>query len=84
MPSAFTTVAGSIPGLPSARGLMITSFMTASLGLVGRITLAQVAQYIPLPTALAGMGAFIAITVAMASLLQPERAQEHAIERSAS
>ncbi len=81
MPSAFTTAAGRIPGLPSARALMITGFMTSSFGLVGRVTLANVAQVIPLTTALTGMAGLIAISVSMTSVLHPDHAEKYAIVR---
>ncbi len=81
MPSAFTTAAGRIPGLPSARALMITGFMTSSFGLIGRVTLANVAQVIPLTAALLGMAGLIAIAVSMAFVLHPDHADKHAIVR---
>jgi MFS family permease len=81
MPSAFTTAAGRIPGLPSARALMITGFMTSSFGLIGRVALAHVAQAIPLTAALSGMAGLIAIAVSMTYVLHPDHATKHAIVR---
>lgn len=81
MPSAFTSAAGRIPGLPSARALMITGFMTSSFGLIGRVTLAHVAQAIPLTAALSGMAGLITIAVSMTYVLDPAHATKHAIVR---
>ncbi len=81
MPSAFTTAAGRIPGLPSARALMITGFMTSGFGMIGRISLANIAQVVPLPAALAGMALLISISLAMSRVLNPDHAEKHAIVR---
>jgi hypothetical protein len=81
MPSAFTSAAGSIPGLPSARALTVTGMIVAVLGMVGRIAFANLAQLAPLALALTFMGVLVLITVSMTFVLLPERAAQHAIER---
>ncbi len=81
MPSAFTSAAGSIPGLPSARALAFMGVISAVSGMVGRILFANLAQVIPLATALACMGVLVLITVSMTFVLLPERAAQHAIQR---
>ena len=81
MPAAFTTAAGAIPGLPSARALTVTGIVVAVSAMTGRITLALVAQVVPLPIALGCMGALVLAAVSMASVLQPHRAEQHAIRR---
>ncbi len=81
MPAAFTTAAGAIPGLPTARALTVTGIVVAVSAMVGRIALANVAQLVPLPIALGTMGLLVLIAVSMTSVLQPHRAQQHAIRR---
>jgi len=81
MPSAFTSVAGSIPGLPSARALTVTGIVVAISGMVGRILFANLAQAVPLSAALACMGVLVLVTVSMTFVLLPERAEKHAIRR---
>lgn len=81
MPAAFTTAAGAIPGLPSARALSASGMVVALASMTGRISLANVAQVIPLPMALAFMGLFIIVSTSMTFVLQPERAEQHAIRR---
>ena len=81
MPSAFTSAAGSIPGLPSARALAFIGVISAVSGMVGRILFANLAQVIPLATALACMGLLVLVAVSMTFVLLPERAAQHAIQR---
>lgn len=81
MPAAFTTAAGSIPGLPSARALAFSGIVIALSGMVGRIAFANLAQILPLTLALAGMGLLVLVTVSMTFVLVPERAEQHAIRR---
>lgn len=81
MPSAFTSAAGGIPGLPSARALTITGLLIGAFGLAGRLTLATITQVIPLTVALAATGAFVLLTISLSFVLVPERAERHAIRR---
>lgn len=81
MPSAFTTAAGSIPGLPSARALAVTGLIISVGGMIGRVAFAQVAQVVTLSLALTLMGVLVLITVAMTFVLVPARAEQHAIRR---
>lgn len=81
MPSAFTSAAGAIPGLPTARALTITGLVVAAAGMVGRISIANIAQLIPLTTVLLGIGGLVLVTVSMTFVLIPERAAQHAIQR---
>lgn len=79
MPSAFTTAAGAIPGLPTARALTIVGLMVSATSMVGRITMANVAELVPLTAVLLGMGVLVLATVSMSSVLLPDRAERHAI-----
>ena len=81
MPAAFTTAAGAIPGLPTARALMVTGIVVAVSAMIGRVTLANIAQIVPLPIALGTMGLLVLAAVSMTSVLQPQRAEQHAIRR---
>jgi MFS family permease len=81
MPPAFATATGAIPGLPSARALMITGAAAAVLNLFGRIGLAYLAQFASLPIALAVMGGFLIAAAVMSPVLRPERAARLAIVR---
>lgn len=81
MPSAFTSAAGSVPGLPSARALAFQGVVSAVLGMSGRILFANLAQLIALSTALAVMGVLVLVTVSMSGVLLPERAARHRIQR---
>ena len=81
MPSAFTSATGSIPGLPTARALTVVGLVVAGSGMVGRIAVANIAQWIPLTVVLLGMGVLVLITISMTFVLVPERAERHAIQR---
>ena len=81
MPSAFTSAAGAIPGLPSARALTITGLVVAAAGMIGRVAIANLAELIPLTSVLLGMGLLVLVTVSMTFVLVPERAAQHAIQR---
>lgn len=81
MPAAFTTAAGAIPGLPTARALTVTGVVVAVSAMGGRIVLANIAQAVPLPIALGTMGLLVLVAVSMTSVLQPHRAEQHAIRR---
>lgn len=81
MPSAFTSAAGAIPGLPTARALTVVGLVVAASGMVGRIAVANIAQWVPLTTVLLGMGILVLVTLSMTFVLVPERAERHAIQR---
>ena len=81
MPSAFTTAAGAIPGLPAARALTSVGLMVAATSMLGRITIANVAELVPLTSVLLGIGGSVLIAVSMTFVLVPERAERHAIQR---
>lgn len=80
MPSAFTTATGAIPGLPSARALTFVGLVVAALGMFGRISIANLAQVVPLTSVLLGLGILVLVTVTLTFVLVPERAERHAIQ----
>ena len=81
MAPAFSTAAGGIPGLPSARALMIVGMIAALIGLVGRIAFSYFAQATSISFALIFIGV-LALTAALFSpLLHPKRVKDHAITR---
>ena len=81
MQPGFASAAGAIPGLPSARALMITGAVTAVISVFGRIALAYLAQFTSLPLALGVMGLFLLGAALMSQVLHPHRAAGHAIAR---
>lgn len=81
MPPAFVSAAARIPGLPSARALMITGVTLAILNMIGRVTLGVIAQAFTLPLALSLTGIALIIAATMTKVLDPERAKDHAIRR---
>lgn len=81
MAPAWITAAGAIPGLPSARAIARLGVIVAVSGMVCRIALAQISQHYSLPIALSFTGAMLTIAALMSSVLQPHRAQQHAITR---
>lgn len=82
MPPAFATAAGSVPGLPSSRALMVVGVASAVLSVGGRIGLAQLAEAVSLPWALSVMGVFLLVATLMSAALHPDRARSHAIVRN--
>lgn len=81
MPSAFTTASGAIPGLPTARALTIVGLMVSAASMVGRISIANIAEFIPLTAVLLGMGVLVLATVSMSAVLLPDKAERHAIQQ---
>lgn len=81
MPAAFITAAGRIPGLPSARALMVTGVVMALLNVVGRIAFSNIAQAISLPLALGFMGIITICAALMTNVLHIDKAERHAIRR---
>ena len=81
LPAAFASAAGRIPGLPSARALMVTGIAIAILNIIGRTTLAALAQTFELPIALATTCLALIVASLMTFVLHPERNQRHAIVR---
>lgn len=81
MAPAWVTAAGAIPGLPSARAIARLGMMVAASGMVLRIALANISQTFSLPIALSLTGVMLAIAASMSHILQPHRAQLHAITR---
>lgn len=81
MPAAFVVAAGRIPGLPSARALMVTGVAISLMNVISRIAFAYISQIISLPLALTVMGLALFAASKLAYVLHPEKAQEHAIQR---
>lgn len=81
MAPAWITTAGAIPGLPSARAIARLGVIVAVSGMACRIALAQISQHYSLPVALSFTGAMLIIAALMSTVLQPHRAQRHAIRR---
>lgn len=81
MAPAFATASGGIPGLPSARALMVVGMIAAAVGLIGRIGFAYFAQATSLSFALIFMGVIALIAALSSSLLNPKRVKDHAITR---
>ena len=81
MAPAWVTAAGAIPGLPSARAIARIGVIVAISGMACRILLANISQFFSLPIALSLTGVMLAIAALMSRVLQPHRAQRHAINR---
>ncbi len=81
MPAGYYSAAGRIPGLPSARGLMVAGLFTSALSLTGRIGLASVSQNISLVFALTLTGFALLIASVLSYLLDPTRSDANAIKR---
>lgn len=81
MPAAFVTAAGRIPGLPSARALMVTGAAVAVLNIIGRMGFAFIAQHTSLPISLGFMGAILIAAAMMTNVLHIDKAERHAIQR---
>ena len=81
MAPAFSTAAGGIPGLPSARALMVVGMIAASIGLIGRIAFSYFAQATSLSFALIFIGVLALAAALSSSLLNPKRIKDHAITR---
>jgi len=81
MPAAFYSAAGRIPGLPSARALMVTGLITSLLSLLGRVGLATISEKFNLVIALSVGGLALLVAAGLAYLLKPEHTESHAIKR---
>ena len=78
---AFSTAAGGIPGLPSARALMVTGMIGACVGLVGRIAFSFFAQATSISFALIFIGVLTFAAALTGPLLHPKRVKDYAITR---
>lgn len=81
MPAAFYSAAGRIPGLPSARALMVAGLITSVLSIGGRIGIASVSQNVGLVFALTATGFALLGAAVLSYVLDPARANAHAINR---
>ena len=81
MPAGYFSAAGRIPGLPSARGLMVAGLFTSALSLSGRIGLATVSQNVSLVFALTLTGLALILAALLSYLLDPDRSDANAIKR---
>lgn len=81
MPPAFYTAIGRIPGLPSARALMITGAIVSVLNMFGRITIAALTNIFTLPAVIALTGLTLFIAANMTKALDPKRIESHAISK---
>ena len=81
MPPAFTTAAGRINGLPSARAIAFTASVVSIVNIALRLAFAQIADAVGLPYALYLASALVITTGLMASMLHPAKAEAHAIQR---
>ena len=81
LPPSFVMAAGRIPGLPSARALALTGYVTASLNLFARVGFSHVAEWISLPHAVIITGIALALAASMSFVLDPAKAEQHAIRR---
>ena len=81
MPPAYATAAGGIPGLPSARALMILGAASAVVSMTTRIATSFLAGATSLPFALSLMGVMLLLSTVMSVHLHPERVHKHAIHR---
>ena len=81
MAPAFSTAAGGIPGLPSARALMVVGVIAAVVTFVGRIIFSYFAQATSLSFALIFVGVLSLGAALSSSLLEPKRVKDHAITR---
>jgi hypothetical protein len=81
MPAAFSSASGRIPGLPSARALMVVGIAVAVVNVLTRIGFSYVAQRVSLPFALEVMGIVTIGAGLMAFTLDQKRIDSHAILR---
>lgn len=81
LPAAFASAAGRIPGLPSARALMVVGIATAILNVFGRTLLAALAQILALPVAVATTAVALLGASLMTFVLRTENFERHAIVR---
>lgn len=81
MPPAFYTAIGRIPGLPSARALMITGAVVSLLNMFGRISLASLTNLVSLPVVLSLTGVSLLISAYMTKALDTNRIESHAIRK---
>lgn len=81
MSPAWITAAGAIPGLPSARAIARVGVIVAVTGMFCRIALANISQHFSLPIALSLTGIMLAIAALLSAVLQPHRAERHAISK---
>lgn len=81
MPPAFYTAIGRIPGLPSARALMITGAVVSILNMFGRISLASLTNLISLPVVLSLTGVSLLISAYMTKALDTKHIESHAIQK---
>ena len=81
MPAAFSSASGRIPGLPSARALMVVGVSVAVVNVSTRIGFSFAAQRVSLPLALEVMGLATIGAGFMAFTLDQKRIESHAIPR---
>lgn len=81
MAPAFATASGGIPGLPSARALMVVGMIGAFVGLIGRIAFSYFAQATSISFALIFIGVIAFIAALAGPLLNPKRVKDYAITR---
>jgi uncharacterized integral membrane protein len=81
MPAAFSSASGRIPGLPSARALMVVGVSVAIVNVGTRIGFSFLAQRVSLPLALEVMGLATIGGGFMAFTLDQRRVEAHAIRR---
>lgn len=81
MPSGFASAAGSVPGIPSARALMVVGVATALLNFGSRTLFAYVAQAVTLPLALQLMGVALIAASLMAGVTDRGRVTANGFTR---
>lgn len=81
MPAAFSSAAGHIPGLPSARALMVVGASVAVVNVASRMVFAVVAEQVGLPVALEVMGLAVILAGLMTFTLDQRRINDHAVVR---
>ena len=81
MPSGFSSATGAIPGIPSARALMVVGVMMALLNFSSRIGFAYLAQAVSLPLALSAAGVALIAAAAMAGVTDSDRVAAHGFTR---
>ena len=81
MAPAFSTAAGGIPGLPSARALMVVGMIGACVGLAGRIAFSFFAQATSISFALIFIGILAFGAALFGPMLHPKRVKDYAITR---